>query len=655
MRYPPRGGTAASSRRSIRPAVSFVSAGALHQDTAHTLRSLSGATVTTPVQPSPTSTTRACDGSQAPSEFAVPPFAVSPSRATTVSMSSFSSDDHVVFAGRGPAASPHPAVAESLQRRSSQKSDDIVYHGRPCRLQRNADAGKVNAGSSQDQTLPSAGSSKESLVTSSVQQQHTEQAERERGAKSSRANTDNTSSSLPTFASSRSETTDAADSRIGDLVPSGSEEGAISGQFLEQRLRGVPQFEVGSTPWIHRSKPGIGWAPAPAEEDAEVALDDYINNVRGPAGAEATQDATTPAAAEHGWDEATLEALEALTTSDDISDKVECVISKRDRRGGVQYLVHYEGAPDDEVHWLPASFLTTPRDVELVAHFEDAHLHQPESLDAFPSASRMADTFEEDPYGGFDIMDRERPSLQLSGKRKGKGKAKASVPDLSDSELDAKIQAVWKADRSKKKAKKQAREQLRAMGILNRDPAEPDLHAKYKDGFSMADIAEEIRAFLMAKTQELRLPPMPQHRRLFVHKFCYRLNISTSSHGDGSQRYTTLNRTPSTVSYNEDSYNRIANGGKFRFREEYDEPGFARGGGRGARAAGKKAAVDFRRRTFIKDGEIVGANAPALGPENRGFAMMVKMGWSKGTALGAHGQGILEPIKQRVRLTRAGL
>lgn len=68
----------------------------------------------------------------------------------------------------------------------------------------------------------------------------------------------------------------------------------------------------------------------------------------------------------------------------------------------------------------------------------------------------------------------------------------------------------------------------------------------------------------------------------------------------------------------------------------------------------KKSAV--RPRFGYKDGETVGADAPELGPENKGHALMEKMGWSKGMALGSvDNKGILQPIPHMVKTNKAGL
>ena len=62
------------------------------------------------------------------------------------------------------------------------------------------------------------------------------------------------------------------------------------------------------------------------------------------------------------------------------------------------------------------------------------------------------------------------------------------------------------------------------------------------------------------------------------------------------------------------------------------------------------------RATRYQDGEIVGSGAPELGAENKGRAMLEKMGWTQGTGLGsANNQGILQPIQTVVRNSKRGL
>jgi len=56
------------------------------------------------------------------------------------------------------------------------------------------------------------------------------------------------------------------------------------------------------------------------------------------------------------------------------------------------------------------------------------------------------------------------------------------------------------------------------------------------------------------------------------------------------------------------------------------------------------------------DGDVVGASAPELGSENRGRAMLEKMGWSSGMGIGKVGnKGRVEVIQHVVKNSKAGL
>ena len=56
------------------------------------------------------------------------------------------------------------------------------------------------------------------------------------------------------------------------------------------------------------------------------------------------------------------------------------------------------------------------------------------------------------------------------------------------------------------------------------------------------------------------------------------------------------------------------------------------------------------------DGEVVGASAPEIGADNRGRAILEKMGWTSGMGIGKVGnKGSTEVIKHVVKNTKAGL
>lgn len=152
----------------------------------------------------------------------------------------------------------------------------------------------------------------------------------------------------------------------------------------------------------------------------------------------------------------------------------------------------------------------------------------------------------------------------------------------------------------------------------------------------------------------LTFPPMDSNARKSIHEICLRLNIKSKSTGGGEQRRPMLHRTKRTGTYREAAFEEAFRPGRKYFpRMDVNKPRGGRGGGGGAKANGRgvnPAAFTYR------DGEVVGGGAPELGINNKGRALMEKMGWSAGMALGANdNQGILQPVAHVVKRTKAGL
>ena len=112
---------------------------------------------------------------------------------------------------------------------------------------------------------------------------------------------------------------------------------------------------------------------------------------------------------------------------------------------------------------------------------------------ALREVSDLEGDFEGDDYGDFDVMDRERASLQVRGKKR-KGE---NMRYFCDSEVEAQLQLAWEKDRSSKKARKQQRELLRKEGGLGKH-AENDMWAKYPNGMAWDQIREEMRDFMLS-------------------------------------------------------------------------------------------------------------------------------------------------------------
>ncbi|KAJ5162460.1 hypothetical protein N7492_007852 [Penicillium capsulatum] len=268
----------------------------------------------------------------------------------------------------------------------------------------------------------------------------------------------------------------------------------------------------------------------------------------------------------------------------------------------------------------------------------------------FPSASAFADALESDPYYGFDIMDFDRPSLR----KKSKGKKPPALEDLmlSDSDLDFQIHEAWHNDRKKKKTKKKEREELRSQGLLGRDPGDADLKIKYAKGMNMEDLVTELRSFLLSPKNSLSLPPMTKHRRKAVHELANKVSLKSQSRGNGPTRFPILIKTGRTPKYTRKTipqFDHLLSGRKLNRRL------FQSWGSDASRPSKTKRGATGAAVSYM-DGDVVGASAPEIGTENRGRAMLEKMGWSSGTALGANdNKGILQPVAHVVKNSRAGL
>ena len=351
-----------------------------------------------------------------------------------------------------------------------------------------------------------------------------------------------------------------------------------------------------------------------AEEDA--ILQDYIENMASESPEPNIAPSDSAVKQSYSWDPTDLDDFQDLPTSDEEMESVQCVLARREREKGIQYLVFADDQSPDDARWIAAARLqhvlpmlndfdyaevqkleaagtdqwsdsdssdeekrndllddieseedeekafrdrvarmtdsqiaitlakqeelglpadevliydgafddeddeTDESDDELNIDTDDASFrrHRNQSFesnksrprrscrsDGFPSAMAFADALEEDPYGAFDVMDFERPSL----KPKSKGRrGQVDMLEIEDEDLKAQIQESWDNDRAKKRAKKLERQQLREMGLLGQKNGRIDMAAKYPHGMQRHHIKAEIKVFLLSPLQ--RLFPLPR-------------------------------------------------------------------------------------------------------------------------------------------------
>lgn len=96
-------------------------------------------------------------------------------------------------------------------------------------------------------------------------------------------------------------------------------------------------------------------------------------------------------------------------------------------------------------------------------------------------------------YGDFDIMDRQRPSIQ----RGGNMKSRHLNTESCDMTLESHMQQVWEGDRAKKKLRKQARENLRSLGLLDKK-GKGKLKPQNSQGLPLSGVGEQIKNFLQS-------------------------------------------------------------------------------------------------------------------------------------------------------------
>jgi len=307
---------------------------------------------------------------------------------------------------------------------------------------------------------------------------------------------------------------------------------------------------------------------------------------------------------------------------------------------GSEHLMLFDGAAesDDDASGFSDHITTREQSKRVRGTFKGSTRPKGE----YPAATALAEA-----YDGFDVMDFERPSL----KKKLKGRKGKLAFDLGDSKLEASMQMAWDNDRVRKKERKQGREELRSQGLLGTRRGKPDLSAKYKEGMGIQAVKDEIKHFLIGGNTTLALPPMDKADRKVVHELANAFNLKSKSAGKGNKRFPVLYRTSRTSAYVETAFAAVEARLTRRFLPRLDikskrSSGLPKRSGQGG----------FSNAASYRDGDVVGASAPELGAENRGRAMLEKMGWSTGTALGAlNNKGILQPVSHVVKTTKAGL
>jgi hypothetical protein len=142
---------------------------------------------------------------------------------------------------------------------------------------------------------------------------------------------------------------------------------------------------------------------------------------------------------------------------------------------------------------------------------------------------------------------------------------------------------------------------------------------------------------------------MDAHARKLVHEVAHRLKLKSKSTGSKDQRRPTLHRTKQTLAFEETSFNLAV---AHLYRKSFGRPD--------TKVKNRAKTVGPGRvnhaAVTVQEGEIVGGSAREIDQNNRGRAMLERLGWTSGTALGAlNNKGIMQPIEHVVKRSKAGL
>ncbi|KAI0453989.1 hypothetical protein F5B21DRAFT_267873 [Xylaria acuta] len=264
----------------------------------------------------------------------------------------------------------------------------------------------------------------------------------------------------------------------------------------------------------------------------------------------------------------------------------------------------------------------------------------------FPSATRMAEALDE-----LHLMEMQNSRLQRSKK------CPISF-GLLDPELEDALNVAIKKDRLRKADKKKAREELRSQGLLGKNSNPHDLRTKYPGGMSLDDLADELEGFMLSPREQLILPPFDKGARKIVHTIANALDIKSKSAGAGTGRCPVLYRVKTTLPYDEAMFEQAFSRVRRTWfpRVDVDEKLVQQ-----TRILKRTEARTGKSRTgksstSLREGDIVGQHASEIGVQNKGRAMLEKMGWAKGMSLGTiETQGIIVPLTHVIKKTKAGL
>lgn len=235
-------------------------------------------------------------------------------------------------------------------------------------------------------------------------------------------------------------------------------------------------------------------------------------------------------------------------------------------------------------------------------------------------------------------------------KTRGKGRKKElNLDHIADDDLRQSLADQYQAQKRNRKDKRKEKES----NIAHEHYNSKDLSEKYPYTFHVKDFRHEFEEFLMdSKRNALTFPPLDPHGNKVVMKFAFLYNMKSRKFGKGRQQHVVAVKNKRTF-HSLPDYHSVGLLCKQR-------PIFNRTDQKRPRVEIEAEEAKSSRRgkpskAHVKEGDIVGADAPEISTDNIGRRLLEKLGWKSGQGLGADNRGIPEPVIAKVKKTKLGL
>ncbi|CCE79424.1 Piso0_001486 [Millerozyma farinosa CBS 7064] len=269
---------------------------------------------------------------------------------------------------------------------------------------------------------------------------------------------------------------------------------------------------------------------------------------------------------------------------------------------------------------------------------EDMEEDEDDNLDAM---LHYAKTSQKNSYD-FDI-----PNTSLKTVGKGRHKTLDLDAYTLDDDIRDSLQERYQSRRMSKASRKKEKEDARIEEALQTN----DLLVKYPYTLHIRDIKNEFDSFLHdASRDSMSFPPLDPHGNKTLIKMASLYNLSSLRCGRPPKQYIKVSKNKRTFNYFVD-HDRV----KSVLRQR---PVFNRTDQKKPREEKEKEKQKHKSKggPHVKEGDIVGGEAPEIGSNNIGRQLLEKLGWVKGEGLGTHGKkGISEPLVAKVKKSKTGL